>query len=1131
MTSEKSLQINLFGAPQVFRNGLPINNFSTNKVLALFCYLITTKSPHTRDVLAGMFWPDMPNTDAKANLRKALSALRKVFPDEFAINRTTVQFKTDIPHTLDVTEFSAALMRAHGVTSPKDKTTALTEAVNQYKGEFLAGFYLPDAEAFSEWALQMREHFSGQMLDALFSLAQLHTARSQFSQAAEYWRRLVAIDPWREEAHRELMLILARMGRRTAAIAQYHACAEVLQRDLGVLPSAETRILFERIESGAETPRETLPQQPTPFVGRMAELDAAAAKLMSADCRMLTIVGWGGVGKTRLAVQLAEDLSRHFLDGIYFVPLTSVYATETLIQSIGNVVNLNFSEQGDPLAQLCSYFAKRETLLLLDNCEQLVDAVPVLEKLLQNTAAVKILLTSRRRMASRWEHTFQLSGFQIDGDDETAEAPPVVELFVQNARRIKHDFTPTPADIRAILDIASLLSGIPLGIELAARWVSTLSCDKILAQIREGLSFLDADSATGNLNAVLEYTWREFSPAEQNQFSRLARFRDPFTADAAIAVAEFSISTLSYFVERGVLSPLSVGPASSNSPEKYAMHQLWRQFAGEKLAENTAECEIAHSRHHQYFSNILKNRLEDIQKRDPAALKSVEAVFNDILSAWEWLLAQENVPAIETLTYHIGVYLTIENRYGELRPVLEKTLARLEGHPEATRARIAQGYRQLGEVYFRMGELPKSSEHLVRTLELLGHKKPSQTVGGWLALGKQIAIQIGHRVWMPRRKYSADEKLKLLEAALAYERYGQILFFENTPTPIMLFTSLSGMNLSERVGYSSVLARLYGNMILGFGLAPVHTLARFYRKNALMVAKQLNHPAALAWVLEVSSIYHCGIGDWARSDAEAQEAIAIAEKLGDSRRSDEAWVMPSYVALHGGDIRRSAEIWFEVYVSAHKRGDVQVQRWGLAGQAKAFVRLGRVDEAISYANTALEMPLNVNDLGTDISCYGLLAEAYLRNHNIPKARRAADTCLDIIAHTSPSAFSSMGGYVSTAWTYLQLSGENPADKKLAERAEKAVAELQAFARIFPIGQPVAAQMAGVLAWQNGHPNRAKKWWDKGLAVAEKLAMPYAQAMLHAELARFLPADSADGQTHRTRAEELCAEMRVPLPLL
>ncbi len=1129
MEPEKSLQIIFLGAPQVLRDKEPINSFSTNKVLALFCYLVTTRRPHTRDALAGMFWAEMPNTDAKANLRKALSNLRKLFPAEFSITRTTVQFNADIPHTLDIADFSAVLARARGVTSAKEENAALMEAVNYYRGEFLAGFYLPDAVAFSEWALQMREHFSVQMLDTLFTLAQLHTTRNQFSQAAECWRQLLAIDPWREEAHRELMLTFARMGQRNAAIAQYHTCAEVLQRELGVLPSAETRMLFERIESGVDTRREKLPQQPTPFVGRITELDAVAAKLMSADCRMLTIVGWGGVGKTRLAIQLAEDLHHHFWDGIFFIPLASIHTAETLIQSIGSAVDFNFSEQGDPVAQLAGYFHKREALLLLDNCEQLEDAVPVLENLLQNTVALKILLTSRRRMVSRWEHTFQLGGFQIDGDDDVAEMPPVVELFVQNARRVQHDFTPAPADIHVILEIAKVLSGIPLGIELAARWVSSLSCCQILAQIRDGLSFLDTDSATGNLNAVLEYTWREFPPAEQIHFSRLALFRDPFTAEAAVSMAELSMPTLSRFVERGVLSPVSIGQAVSNSPEKFAMNQLWRQFATEKLAANAAECDTARLRHYQYFSDILKNQLNGVQARNPTALETVGMVFNDILAVWEWLLTQEDVPAIEALTYHIGVYLSIENRYAELRPILEKTLAKLDHHPAATRARIAQGYRQLGEAYFRMGELPKSSAHLLRTLELLGQRKPTLTLGGMLALGKQIAVQIGHRVWMPRRKRTPEESLALLEAALAYERYGQILFFENTPSSIMLFTSLSGMNLSERVGVSSVLARLYGNMILGFGLVPIHALARFYRRKALEVAQKLEHPAAKAWVLEVSSIYHCGIGDWQTSDTEAREAIAIAEKLGDTRRSDEAWVMPSYVALHGGNIRRSAEIWLDIYVSARKRGDVQVQRWGLAGQAKNFLSLGRLDEAVSYIHTALELPLKVDDFGTDISCYGLLAETHVRQQHYDAAIRAVEKCLQLESETSPAAFSSLEGYVSLAWASLRLWEMDSTDKILVENAEKAVAELRAFAHVFPIGQPAALQLRGTLAWLKHHPRRAMASWHKALTAAESLQMTFRSAAIHAEFVHHVSARHPEYPLHLAYAEKLCAEMRLPLP--
>jgi len=1129
MEPENFLQTTFFGAPEVFRGKQRVDGFSTNKTLALFCYLVVTRQSHTRDALAGMFWPDMPNPDAKANLRQALSNLRKLFPETFTITRQNVSFNTAIPHRVDVAEFSAAIAQS-GHSSPAD-IERLTKAVELYRGEFLAGFYLPDADMFSEWALQMREYFAEHALQTIYTLATLHAAQNHFAQAARYFRQMLTIDPWREEIHRDLMLTLARMGQRNAAIAQYHACRDTLARELGVMPSTETRLLYERIEAGTHHTQMRLPRQPTPFIGRTAELESAAAKLTSATCRLLTIIGLGGVGKTRLAIRLAENLRQRFLDGVFFIPLAAVQTPQSLVQAIGSAVQFTFGKQGEPLAQLAGHFQQRETLLVLDNFEHLLDAVPVLEQLLQYTATLKILITSRRKLNSRWEHLFWLTGFNPDEDGDTSsELPPVVELFVQNARRIQHDFTTAPADEKTIVEIGRVLGGLPLGIELAARWVSTLTCDKILARIQHRLSFLDTDSVAGSLNAVLGYTWQEFSVAEQAQFSRLAVFGGLFTVEAAATVAELSLPALSRFVERGVLSPVVAATLETPSSKKqFTMHQLWRQFACERLAATPAEYDRAHNRHCHYFADMLADRLDGVRRRDPEALVTIGAVFNDILLAWEWLLDHGDVPEFERLTYHVAVYLTVKNRYAELRPVLEKALARLETHPEATRARIAQGYRQLGEVYFRMGELPKSMQHLRRALELLGRKIPARTMGGMLALGKEIAVQIGHRVRMPHRKCAPEESLILLEAALAYERYGQILFFENAPSPVMLFTSLSGMNLSERVGLSSVLARLYGNMILGFGLVPVHPLARFYRKNALAVAKQLQRPAALAWVLEVSSIYHCGIGAWQISAAEAQEAIAIAEALGDSRRKDESLVMLSYVAAHRGDFRRSAEIWFEIYVSARKRGDVQVQRWGLAGQAKAFVRLGRVSEAISYTRRALKLPLNVNDLGTDISCYGLLAEAYLRVGNAAEALRAAETCLSLISATSPAAFSSMGGYISTAWALSRLLAENSTAAALSESAEKAVSALQTFARVFPIGKPAAAQMSGTLTWQKGNSRKAMALWKQGIAAADALGMSFQLAAIHGEMAHHLPANLAERKEHLARVKTLCAGMHIPLP--
>ena len=1120
------LQITLFGAPQITRGGKPVNKFATNKTLALFCYLAMTRQPHTRDALAGMFWAEMPNTDARANLRKALSNLNKLFPDTFIITRRTIAFNTDVPHTLDVAVFSDLLAKN---TDPADANAArLKKAVELYRGEFMAGFYLPDAETFSRWVLGWRERLGEQALQAMYLLAESCLADRKYAAAVDYLKRVLAIDPWREAVHRQLMLTLMRMGQRNAALAQYHTCRKILAAELGVLPSSETRLLFERIEA-AESASPVLPRQPTPFVGRATELDTAANLLSRPTCRLLTIVGLGGIGKTRLAIRLAQNIGQHFLDGVFFVPLAAAQTEQSLLQAIGKTINFTFGDQGDPAEQLENFLAPRELLLVLDNFEHLLPTVPLLENLLQNTTGVKMLITSRQKLHSRWEHTLLLTGFPPDSRQTPNQRPPAIELFAQNARRVRPDFTLSAADEQAVLAISRELAGIPLGIELAARWVSTLSVPEILQNIRRELTFVDGAIATANsrhsLQTVLTHTWAQLSPTEQTQFSRLSVFAGAFTATDAAEIAGVSPETLSQFVERGMVAPAIMDTPAS----QFEMHQLWQQFARKKLAANPADDTRTHARHAHHNTAILAECAAGIEHRDTSALAKIDNIFDNLLPGWEWLLANGDTAVFKTATDQLTHYLTARNRYGELKTVQEKAIARIKTESPPDTLQLAQWYRQLGETCFRLGQLSRSLNILHKTLFNLNHKMPSKPAALIFGLGREIAVQMAHRLRQGKQHPADDPRaIPFLVEAQTYERLGQILFFENTPTPTLLFTSLRGMNSAEKVAPSDVLARLYGNMILGFGLVPVHRLARFYRRLALKTARQTALPAAVAWVLEVSSIYFCGIGQWEKAAEDAHGAIAIAEKLGDTRRQDECRVMPAHIAHSHGEFRRSAEIWLDIYVSSYNRGDVQAQRWGLAGQAENFLPLGRVEESISHLKAALELPLKVEDIGTDITCYGLLAEAYVRRRENTAAAHFAELGLRLVSETAPAAFSSLGGYAALAYAHLHLWEMSPADAALAAAAENTVAKLWQFSRIFSIAKPQALLHRGTLAWMQHKSHRAIHWWEKGIAAAKMLGMPYQQARIFAEMAHRLPEGHPKKEAASVRAAELSKMLNVPL---
>ncbi|MCB8989370.1 MAG: tetratricopeptide repeat protein [Ardenticatenaceae bacterium] len=680
------LDISLLGSPLITLDGRSVTGFVSQKSLALFAYLaVESKQPHARTALADMFWPGQISKVALKNLRDVLSNLQKLLGNQTAvppyllITRQTVQFNPDSSHTLDTRQFASLLTTCESHRHKKIETCRtcaqrLQQAIELYRSDFLADVFVDDSAAFEHWLVLNRERRQQLALEALNHLTRFHARRQEFSAARRYALRQVEIAPWLEVAYRQLMALSALMGQRGAALTHFETCRRRLAQELDVPPGSETMALYEQIKMGERPstpslpiitlPPHHIPAQTTAFLGREQEQLAIADYLQNPQCRLLTLIGSGGSGKTRLAVQVAGDEFANFEHGVFFVPLTAVDSTANLLITLAESINLPLAGQKPPQEQLLNYLREKELLLVLDNFESVLGdaaAPALLADILQYAPRVVMLVTSRQPVGLQAERLFNLDGLPYPDASSQAdfERWDAVQLYLDRARRIQPDVAADRDNLAAIAAICQLIEGLPLGIELAAAWAREMSGVEILTAVQTSLDTLattrpDVPPRHRSLRATFASSWALLTAAEQRAFCALSVFRGGFTAEAAP-------------VEAPVLSAL-VGKSLLRLDEdgRYQIHELLRQFGEEKLAEDPHAETGARDYHSAWVVGFLQKWEPHLQSgQQLKALAHIRNEIDNVRAGWHWTLARRNEAEIAQAMPAIAQFLDLRGWFQE----------------------------------------------------------------------------------------------------------------------------------------------------------------------------------------------------------------------------------------------------------------------------------------------------------------------------------------------------------------------------------------------------------------------------------------------------------------------------------
>jgi predicted ATPase/DNA-binding SARP family transcriptional activator len=958
----ETLQIHLLGdfCICIGEKSLEANHWKLRKAKTLIKLLAL--APHHRlhrEELMDSLWPEADLQAATDSLHQTLHNLRSNLKPYCSNPRHYIQVENemvslcpDTPLWIDMEAFEAAAQEATRSRDPESYQVALA----LYTGDLL-----PE-DLYEDWAINRREELRKEYIHLSFELGKLFESREEFPHAIETFRKILASDPLQEEAHTSLMHAYAMSGQRTQAISQFRTLQEVLRKELGAEPDLQSTLLYQEILAGRfptskivsrtytqPSPRHNLPSLLSTFIGR--EKDVEQVGRLTTQSRLVTLSGPGGVGKTRLALRAAMEQLPAYPDGAWLVELDALSKGQLVPYAIADVFGVKEEEEGMVLENLKESLRTQKLLLVLDNCEHLLEACArISDALFRDCPNLHILATSREALGINGEIVFPVPSLTFP---DPSSLPPVtslsqyeaVQLFKERAQAVKPSFEIVKENAPSIAQICQQLDGIPLAIELAAARSNVLSVEQIADRLDDRFRLLTGGSRTTiprqqTLMASIDWSYNLLSEAERLLFCRLSVFVGGWTlaaveevcTDAVLQPGEI-LDLLSQLINKSLVD---VG-SETGREKRYQLLETIRQYASEKITGSEEWVSVS-NRHLAYYLQLVEEiepKLDTGEQLECMHLLKEEQ--GNLRRALGWALV-ENQKLFEkeglrmaSALHQFWLYYGLA---GEGYDWLKRGLDFMEGENEQfipLQAKALSSYGVMNQYFLLPKEAIKSIEKSLALYRRCGDK----------AGIAQAIIRLRNAVF--EKSIEVEKVRPLLDEAV---------------------------QLAGEAGNLDILANA---LICKASLTIDETVAKEFVEEGLRIFQEKGDIWGVIFALGVLGNLALSCGDYTKVQAYSEEILRLSLETENKSHLANAYILMGSSAYAQHDFVEMEALFLEGLAIKTELGSLGGQIYALRQLGIAAKRQGEFSRAVNYLMQSLSRGEKINDVHGNILCIGLMA--------------------------------------------------------------------------------------------------------------------------------------------------------------